>query len=75
MENKEFLEEAKKDLFLLNSENIDNNVITNTKNYTVYHLHSYYSLLDSCTSPKDYILNFNNQKCVVTTTTYINFFI
>lgn len=25
-------------------------------NYTVYHLHSYYSLLDSCTSPQDYVL-------------------
>lgn len=24
-------------------------------NYTVYHLHSYYSLLDSCTSPKEYV--------------------
>lgn len=25
------------------------------RNYTCYHLHSYYSLLDSCTSPEDYI--------------------
>lgn len=24
-------------------------------NYVVYHLHSYYSLLDSCTSPKEYV--------------------
>lgn len=31
---------------------MDNN---KEKNYVVYHLHSYYSLLDSCTSPKEYI--------------------
>lgn len=26
-----------------------------SNNYTAYHVHSYYSLLDSCTSPKEYV--------------------
>lgn len=50
--------EAKKEIFLLSSENIDTTkeqIISNSKNYTVYHLHSWYSLIDSCTSPKEYI--------------------
>ena len=49
--------EAKKDIFLLSSENIDKevSVISNQKNYTVYHLHTEDSLLDSCTNYKEYI--------------------
>lgn len=49
--------DAKKEIFLLSSENIDNDnaIVKNCKNYTVYHLHSWYSLIDSCTSPKEYI--------------------
>lgn len=48
--------EAKKDIFLLKSENIDSESINiNEKNYTVYHLHSTFSLLDSTTNYRDYI--------------------
>ena len=49
--------EAKQNIFLLSSENIDNeNIdIKNTKNYTVYHLHTEDSLLDSCTNYKLYV--------------------
>lgn len=50
--------EAKKICFELNSENVDTMVdsVKNIgKNYTVYHLHSQYSLLDSATNYKDYI--------------------
>ena len=49
--------EAKQNIFLLSSENIDNENINikNTKNYTVYHLHTEDSLLDSCTNYKLYV--------------------
>lgn len=51
--------EAKKEIFLLNSENIDNynkNInIDNTMNYVCYHLHTEDSLLDSCTNFKLYV--------------------
>ena len=49
--------EAKKEIFLLSSENIDNENInlSNHKNYTVYHLHTEDSLLDSCTNYKLYV--------------------
>lgn len=48
--------EAKKNIFSLNSENIDfnkNNILNNNQiNYVCYHLHTMDSLLDSCTSYK-----------------------
>jgi DNA polymerase-3 subunit alpha len=50
--------EAKKIIFELNSENVDIDVETIKnigKNYTVYHLHTMYSLLDSTTSFEDYV--------------------
>lgn len=50
--------EAKKICFELNSENIDidtDNFKNIGRNYTVYHLHTEYSLLDSATTYKDYI--------------------
>ena len=49
--------EAKKEIFLSSSENIDNkNINLSThKNYTVYHLHTEDSLLDSCTNYKLYV--------------------
>ena len=50
--------EAKKIVFSLKSENVDttvDNLKNIGKNYTVYHLHTEYSLLDSCTKYKDYI--------------------
>ncbi len=52
--------EAKKIVFELKSENVDTDTdcIKNVgKNYTVYHLHTEYSLLDSCTNYKDYVDN------------------
>jgi DNA polymerase-3 subunit alpha len=52
--------EAKKIVFELKSENVDTDTdhVKNVgRNYTVYHLHTEYSLLDSCTNYKDYINN------------------
>ena len=51
-------DEAKKIVFCLKSENVDSNINSFNNiatNYTVYHLHSTFSLLDSTTNYKDYI--------------------
>lgn len=51
-------DEAKKIIFCLKSENVDSNINSFNDiatNYTVYHLHSTFSLLDSTTNYKDYI--------------------